>query len=355
MIGRDVASSYDLDRLSIATLASHSALQIMHGAKAEGLRTLLVSTRERLPLYREFSHIIDEIVVVDRWRDLCRQDVVKRLRESNAILVPHGSLVEYVGHECAENIELPIFGLRTLFRVEASQREKMELLRDAGIPTPPSYSIDEDFEDLVIVKLPGAKGGKGYFIAMSSREVRQRLRELVERGLIKDPREALIQKYIVGVPIYIHYFYSPTLDRVEITGADIRYETNVDGLRRLPPRILEEIGIEPSFVVVGNIPVVLRESMLVKALDYGRRFAEATKRKLPPGIIGPYCLEAIATPNLEIVVFEFSGRIVAGTNLYVAGSPYTHLYWNEPMSVGRRIAREIRIAIEKNALHKVVT
>ncbi|MEM4528536.1 MAG: DUF1297 domain-containing protein [Desulfurococcaceae archaeon] len=46
---------------------------------------------------------------------------------------------------------------------------------------------------------------------------------------------------------------------------------------------------------------------------------------------------------------------MAGTNLYIDGSPYSYLYWNEPMSTGRRIARELKMAIEKNILHKVLT
>ncbi|MEM1639802.1 MAG: DUF1297 domain-containing protein, partial [Desulfurococcaceae archaeon] len=74
-----------------------------------------------------------------------------------------------------------------------------------------------------------------------------------------------------------------------------------------------------------------------------------------PGVIGPFCLESIITETMDIVVFEFSGRIVAGTNLYIDGSPYSYLYWNEPMSTGRRIARELKMAIEKNVLHRVLT
>ncbi|ABN70614.1 Protein of unknown function DUF1297 [Staphylothermus marinus F1] len=136
-------------------------------------------------------------------------------------------------------------------------------------------------------------------------------------------------------------------------GADIRYESNVDGAKRLPPTLAGEV--EPSFVVVGNIPLVLRESLLPKVLEYGTRFVEATKRKLPPGIIGPFSLESIITEDLEVKVFEFSGRIVAGTNLYIHGSPYSLLYWDEPMSMGRRKARKLKLAISKNLLELVVT
>ena len=351
----EVLSGYDLDKISIATLASHSSLQIFHGAKAEGFKTVAVVTEDRLWFYKQFKHLIDEFVVVSSWRDLCREDVVKRLRSLNAIMIPHGSYVEYVGLECAENIPIPIFGLRKLFRIEADQHAKIDLLRRAGIPTPKTYRLGEKFDGAVIVKFPGAKGGKGYFIAKSLEEVYYGLRKAVEEGIIKSFDEAIIQEYVVGVPAYYHYFYSPILDRVEIMGADIRYETNVDGLRRIPIGIAIEMDVKPSFVVVGNIPLVLRESLLPKILDYGIRFVEETKKSVPPGVIGPFCLESIITDSMEIKVFEFSGRIVAGTNLYIDGSPYSYLYWSEPMSTGRRIAREIRMAIEKNALDKVVT
>jgi 5-formaminoimidazole-4-carboxamide-1-(beta)-D-ribofuranosyl 5'-monophosphate synthetase len=354
---RGLVAGYDLERLSIATLASHSSLQIFHGAKMEGFRTVAIVVKDRLWFYEQFKHLIDYFIVLNSWGELCRKDVVEKLRSLNAILVPHGSYVEYVGLDCAENIEVPIFGLRKLFRVEADQKAKMELLQRAGIPTPKIYRIDDDIDRLVIVKLPGAKGGKGYFLAKSKDEVVERLKKYIKEGLIKSFDDVIIQEYVIGVTAYYHYFYSPILNRVEILGADIRYETNVDGLRRLPPKISINLDLEPepSFVVVGNIPLVLRESLLPRILEYGIKFVEETKRSLPPGIIGPFCLESVINDNMEIKVFEFSGRIVAGTNIYINGSPYSYLYWNEPMSTSRRIAREIKLAIDRNELEKVLT
>jgi len=46
---------------------------------------------------------------------------------------------------------------------------------------------------------------------------------------------------------------------------------------------------------------------------------------------------------------------VAGTNLYLDGSPYSGLLYDEPMSMGRRIAREVKIAKKKGKMDKVVT
>ncbi|WP_460124582.1 formate--phosphoribosylaminoimidazolecarboxamide ligase [Stetteria hydrogenophila] len=339
--------------MTVATLASHSALQILHGASKEGFRTAVIGPAERLRFYANFKHFIDEFIEVPGWSGACTGSLAGRLRGLNAILVPHGSAVEYLGPECMERIEVPIFGLRSLVRVEADQRLKLSLLREAGIPVPRSYEPGESFEGLIIVKLPGAKGGRGYFLSRDPGEVAERLEELARRGVIESPRDALIQEYVVGVPAYYHFFYSPILGRLEIMGADVRYESNVDGLRRLPPSLAE--GVEPSFVVAGNIPLVMRESLLPRIMEYGERFVEATRRRLPPGVIGPFSLESVVTENLDIVVFEFSGRIVAGTNLYITGSPYSALYWDEPMSTGRRIAREIRLAASQGRLADVVT
>ena len=56
-----------------------------------------------------------------------------------------------------------------------------------------------------------------------------------------------------------------------------------------------------------------------------------------------------------LVHLSFSARIVAGTNIFMNGSPYTTLIFDEPMSMGRRIAREIKQANEKNELNSITT
>ncbi len=336
----EVLSTYDVDRISIAVLASHSALQILHGAKKEGMPTILIATPERKAFYENFSHLIDKTITVGSWRDICRYDIVERLQGVNAIMVPHGSMVEYVGPECLLNMRLPFFGSRRIMEVEASSKKKMELLRSGGIPTPKELSLNEDFEDLVIVKLPGAKGGRGYFVAKGRKEVQERL---------SGKKEVIIQEFLTGTRAYYHYFYSHVFKRLEILGMDIRYESNADSLGRLPMK-----GIEPTFTVVGNIPLVLRESLLPKVMEYGSRFVDATKGVEEDGIAGPFCLESIVKDDLSMVVFEFSGRIVAGTNIYTNGSPYSWLYWDEPMSMGRRIAREIVLARERGELGEIL-
>jgi len=71
-------------------------------------------------------------------------------------------------------------------------------------------------------------------------------------------------------------------------------------------------------------------------------------------MIGAFCLECIVTDNLNVKVFEISSRIVAGTNPFISGSPYSDLI--EPgVSTGRRIAQEIRLAKDQNRLGEILS
>ena len=71
-------------------------------------------------------------------------------------------------------------------------------------------------------------------------------------------------------------------------------------------------------------------------------------------MIGAFCLETIVTDKLEFRVFEVSARIVAGSNVSIGGSPYMNIN-EDDMSVGRRIARCIRKAADKNRLHEILS
>ena len=72
------------------------------------------------------------------------------------------------------------------------------------------------------------------------------------------------------------------------------------------------------------------------------------------GMIGAFCLETIVTDQLEFKVFEISARIVAGSNPFVGGSPYSDINeWR--MSTGRRIARSIRRALDKGCLEQILS
>ena len=164
----------------------------------------------------------------------------------------------------------------------------------------------------------------------------------------------MIQEYIVGAPIYIHYFYSVIHDELEVMGFDKRYESNVDSIGRIAAKDQLDMGLETSYNITGNVPLVVRESLLPEIFNMGDAVVRAGREREKHGIIGPFSLETIITPDLKFYVFEISARIVAGTNPYLAGSPYTALRYREPMSTGRRIAREIKDAIQNEMLDKVL-
>lgn len=79
-------------------------------------------------------------------------------------------------------------------------------------------------------------------------------------------------------------------------------------------------------------------------------------RLVPPGVIGPFTLQFIVTPELELVVYDVAPRIGGGTNVYIGiGGQYSKLYFGKPISIGRRIAMEIREAAEQGKLAEVTT
>lgn len=123
----------------------------------------------------------------------------------------------------------------------------------------------------------------------------------------------------------------------------------------LAPRRICKEECDPSYVVVGNSPLVLRESLLPEAFAMGESVVQSSKKLIDKkGLFGPFCLETVITPDQGFVAMEISCRIVAGTNLFTNGSSYSDLIYNEPMSTGRRIAREIKTAIQKKKLDLIL-
>jgi len=147
---------------------------------------------------------------------------------------------------------------------------------------------------------------------------------------------------------YPHYFYSPLQDKLEILSIDRRDESSIDEYFRSGRG-------KKSFVVVGNKPLTVRESLLPKLYEMGNRLIDKSKELFAPGLFGPFCLETVCTDELDFVTFEVSARIVAGTNLFPNGSPYSFYYYEEPMSTGRRIAREIKEAVDQERLEEVIS
>ena len=332
-------------KYKIATIGSHSALQIFKGAHDEGFKTIAVCKRGSEKPYRMFN-AADEIISIDSYKEFPK--IQNKLIKKSAIVIPHGSFVTYMGYEEVEKLRVMYYGNKRILKWESDRHLERQWLKNSGLKVPLLFISPKYIDRLVIVKFMGAEGGRGYFLAKDEKDFNKKIKPYKLRKYV-------IQEYIIGVPLFIHYFYSSLTNEIEIMGCDIRYESNVDSLGRISARdqiVLPKI--DPSYVIVGNIPVVVRESFLPKLIDMGEAVVEQSKKLAPPGLFGPFCLETILTPEEEIFVFEISARIVAGTNPFIEGSPYTWLKYNEPMSTGRRIAREIKTAIEADKLNKVL-
>lgn len=331
---------------TIATLGSHTALQIMKGAKDEGFRTLVIATRDRVAFYHRFR-FVDEIYQVRSYHDLL--SIEKNLASRNIILIPHGSFVAYLGREGNKRIRLPYFGNKAVLDWESDRKRQLQWLKIAGLQVPRTFSRGERIDRTVIVKSYGADGGTGYFVTQTQKDFDKKISKFLKK-------QFMVQEYIIGVPMYIHYFYSPITETVELMSIDRRYETNVDALGRIPLAYQEHVDISPSFVVVGNSPLTIRESLMPLAYTMAERLIAASQKLIDRrGLFGPFCLETIITPDQKLYVIEVSCRIVAGTNLFIMGSPYSDLLYDEPMSTGRRIAREIKIAIKKRMVDRLLS
>jgi 5-formaminoimidazole-4-carboxamide-1-(beta)-D-ribofuranosyl 5'-monophosphate synthetase len=339
---------------SIATLGSHCALQVLKGAKDEGLKTILVCERKREKLYKRFP-FIDEFILVDSFVEILDKKCQQTLEQNDAIVIPHGTLIAQMSSEQIESIKTPIFGNKWILRWESDRENKEKLMREAQLPMPKPVKSPGEIDNLVIVKRQGAAGGKGYFMAASEEDYIQKRNDLILQGIISKDESLYIQEYAAGVLAYLQFFYSPLKGELEFFGVDQRHESDIEGLARIPSEQQLKNKKVPSFNVIGNSPLVLRESLLDEVYTMGDNFVEAAKRVVAPGMNGPFCIEGVYDENAKFTSFEFSARIVAGTNIYMDGSPYYSLLYNEPMSMGKRIAREIKNAVKSNQLDEITT
>ncbi len=335
------------DDYIIATLGSHSALQILKGARDEGMRNLTICKRGKERPYKSFP-VADEIVLVDDWKEW-DDDFEKKLMERNAILIPHGSFISYLGHERVKRMKAMYYGTKEILEWESDRSMERQWLEQSQLRLPRVFEKPEDIDRPVIIKFHGAGGGFGYFVVKSPEQFYE-----VKNRKYPDEHDFVIQEYIIGAPLYIHYFYSPLTKELEIMSMDKRYESNADSIGRIRAEDQLAANIHTSYTIVGNMPVVVRESLLPDLFEMGERVVEVSKSLCGKGLFGPFCLEAIITRKLEIFVFEISARIVAGTNPFIEGSPYTALKYREPMSTGRRLVRDIKEAIVAGRLEEVL-
>ncbi|MHB8118974.1 MAG: formate--phosphoribosylaminoimidazolecarboxamide ligase family protein [Methanothrix sp.] len=373
----EVLRGYDLDDLRIGMIASHSALDTADGAVEENFRTLAVCQEGREKPYVKYfranrdksgrivNGMIDEVMMLKKFSQILEQENQDILKEKNTLFVPNRSFTSYCGIDAVEDqFQVPLLGSRNLLRSEerGDKRDYYWILEKAGLPYPEPIEA-EDINQLVMVKLPHAVKTleRGFFTAATYEEYCQKADLLLRQNVIdQDGIElARIERYVIGPVFNLDFFYSPISKQIELIGIDWRFETSLDGHCRLPaPQqlTLNDKQINPEYTVCGHNSATLRESLLEKAFGLAEKYVEATQEYYSPGIIGPFCLQTCVDKDLNFYIYDVAPRIGGGTNVHMAvGHPYGNALWRTNMSTGRRLAREVRIALENDCLEKIVT
>jgi 5-formaminoimidazole-4-carboxamide-1-(beta)-D-ribofuranosyl 5'-monophosphate synthetase len=447
---RDIVATYDPRKITIGVLGGHSALDVCHGVKKFGFRTVVVAQKGREETYtkyyrtRNFSDVekkimmdergeefvccgkgscgcgemqdgkvkkcggscgckdedeknecegecgndensgccggggcgsrtagdfaigcIDEVMVVDKFSDITKPDVQKRLRDMHVVFVHNRYFWVYCDFEKIEHeFEVPIYGNRQAVKLEERDQPNNQywLLQEAGIRTPKIFKSYKEIDRLVIVKVNEATRGyeRAFFVASSPKQCLETANKMAREGKISMDafEKATIEEYVLGAQVNLNFFYSPLTNRLELMGTDTRRQANLDGYLRLPAdQQLEVLQMQqPKMIETGHFAVTMKESLVEKAYDLGEKFVRVMEREVSPGMIGPFALQGavVAEDGKEdFVIFDVSMRIPGspGTKF----TPYSGYLFGDSLSYGERIGIELRTAVNKGRLAELVS
>ncbi len=368
-------SGYDVQALTLCSVGSHSALDVCAGARAHGIRNLVVTERGREQTYsRYFARgedpargCVDETLELARFSDILDEDVQQRLRSKNVVFIANRSFEVYLRQryrydEIERGMRVPFFGNRFLLRAEERDEPENQyaILERADIPFPRRIASPGAIDRLAVVKAPHAKISfeRAFFLARTPAEYDERAARLLDAGIVNEDglRSAVIEEYALGPSINLNFFYSPILDELELCGTDTRRQTNLEGLVNLPFTQAQALADEPiRMEEAGHIAATLTESMLEEAFELGERFVRASRQNGSPGVIGPFALQAIivAGPPKAFVVYDVSLRVPGSPGTRY--TPYSAYRWGRDVAVGERIAMEIAFARDAGRLSDVLT
>jgi len=372
---------YDPKKIKIGVLASHSALDVCDGAVEEGFRTLAVCQEGRDSAYTKYFKayrekdgrlrrgMVDDALMLTKFQEATTHKVTERLLKENVLFVPNRSFTSYCGIDAVENdFNVPLVGSRNLLRCEdrGGEKDYYWLLEQAGMPSPRKVKRPEDIRALTIVKLhhKQKKLERGFFTASTPEEYREKADKLIRDGVIDEGSlaEARMEEYIIGPVFNLDFFYSPLEEkgsRIELLGIDWRFESSLDGFVRLPAAqqlALNEAQSIPEYTVCGHNSSTMRESLLDGAFELAEKFVKAAEKHFHPGMIGPFCLQTCVDKDLHFFIYDVAPRIGGGTNVHMSvGHPYGNSLWRRSMSTGRRLAMEVRRAVDEQRIEEIIT
>lgn len=376
-------AAYDRSRLTLCSIGSHSALEVASGARAQGLRNLVVTAKGRERTYTQYfaaresprRGCVDAVMELETFPQILQPEVQRRLLDQNVIFVANRSFEVYLRQEYGyDEIErrmlVPFFGNRHLLRAEersfdsaqddSGSPNQYELMKLAGIRHPRQFASPEEIDRLVMVKAPHARVAfeRAFFLVSTPREYHAVSGRLIDEGVLTSEAlgGALIEEYALGPSVNLNFFYSPVLAELELSGTDTRRQTNLEGFRNVPPAAMDALrGVTMRLEEAGHIATTIVESLLEQAFEMGERFVAAAREVRAPGVIGPFALQCIvaAGPPKELVCYDVSLRIPGSPGTRY--TPYSAYRWGRDVSVGERIAMEIILARDTDRLEDVLT
>jgi 5-formaminoimidazole-4-carboxamide-1-(beta)-D-ribofuranosyl 5'-monophosphate synthetase len=289
---------------------------------------------------------------------------------------------------------------------------------EAGIPYPKSYKYEvhksgikfkEFIDNPLLLKAEHAhrEFEREFIFAADSSDMEEKVKKEMELGNLSREglEKARVEQIVLGPHANFNFFFSPldakkewgdvddwyaklynaSLENARVCLAnqflsiDERRETILDGLKRLPADVQQKIKKVPSFEVTCHVPMSLRESLLKDVHRFADAFLLATRKHEPPGIIGAWCLQTLITwekigPGMAVeyglydvpegeeaymhipYTQDVALRHGGGTNTHMGiGSQYANAKYKKTMSMGDRIALEIRRAWKSKQLPEIVT
>jgi 5-formaminoimidazole-4-carboxamide-1-(beta)-D-ribofuranosyl 5'-monophosphate synthetase len=131
----------------ITTIGSHSALQILKGARDEGVRNLVICKKGSERPYQSYG-VADEIITLNDWSDW-NDEFDDMLAKRNAIIIPHGSFIAYMGPERVAKMKAKYFGTKGILQWESDRTMEREWLTKADIKMPRLLKSPEEIDRAV--------------------------------------------------------------------------------------------------------------------------------------------------------------------------------------------------------------
>ncbi|MFW9786439.1 MAG: DUF1297 domain-containing protein [Candidatus Thorarchaeota archaeon] len=304
---------------TIGMIGSHSAEEIGVAARSHGFHTVIVCQKGREKLYSHYNqHLYDDIIVLDHFKDILREDIQNRLLELNTLWIPNRSFSVYIGYDEIENeFRIPLYGNRMILRVEERgfPKDQYWLLKESGIRVPQSFTPDS-IDRLAIIKVQQKDKPleRAFFFANSPSDYEKESTSLIEDGVIseEDLKKAIIEEFVLAPRFNANfqaYGMNHLFGNLDLVGFDDRIQTTLSGLLNLPAKEQMKLEVKVVNEEVGHKGITMRESKKSLVYEAAEHLLEGVQKHFPPKMIGLFSLQGAITDESEFIVFDLSPRV----------------------------------------------